>query len=163
MELSSCKGKSPLPPPPVNPLPPPAFSSSSSNRAGKGEGGGEDDGRGHEIIGILSRRILCASSFNWLRDFSIPICTRLHAGKNVCIRARARACVRARVHVCVCVCVRARDIRGEADGMATTSLNFFRDGRDALLVFPSVQPLSAPRRGWVLFFGVAQPGEIINY
>lgn len=108
MELSSCKGKSP-------PSPSPQSSPSIQHLLvetgqGKERAGGGDDGRGHEIIGILSRRILCASSFNWLRDFSIPICTRLHTGKNVCIRAHILARVTC---MCVCVCVCAREIFAE--------------------------------------------------
>ncbi|KAL0101640.1 hypothetical protein PUN28_019055 [Cardiocondyla obscurior] len=103
---------------PPLPLPPPSYASSFSNasssspssstrqgKKGTGDGGGGRR-RGHEII-----------------DFSIPICTRLHAGKNVCTR-------RIYVHTYIWT----RGIRGEADGMATTSPDFFRDGRDALLI-----------------------------
>jgi hypothetical protein len=46
--------------------------------------------------------------------------------------------------------------------MATTSLNFFRDGRDVLLVFPSATFVAAATRVGFVFRGGA-PGEIINY
>lgn len=107
MELSSCKGKSLPSRPLVRRLLHLLSSSTGQGKKGTGGlgGGGGGRWRGHEIIGILSRRILCASSFNWLRDFSIPICTRLHAGKNVCTRGCICICVCTCMCVCVCVYV----------------------------------------------------------
>ena len=57
----------------------------------------------------------------------------------------------------------ARGIRGEADGMATTSPDFFRDGRDVLLVFPSATFCRRRDEGGFCFSGWRTPGEIINY
>lgn len=46
--------------------------------------------------------------------------------------------------------------------MATTSSDFFRDGRDALLVFPSATFVDAATRVGFVFRGGA-PGAIISY
>jgi len=77
-------------------------------------------------------------------------------------RTRVRAHVHRYARACVYAYMYGRGIRGKADGMATTSLNFFRDGRDVLLVFPSATFVVAATRVGFVFRGGA-PGEIINY